>query len=283
MAQRGVHLNGETLSCLICLGLLNDRTIPYRHNYYNLCVAARNTWPHFKPLATQKPKLVEPSKKLENSCSHYEEEMKVFYCTDQQCIRYRCSVDEHKGHNIFSAAAEKTERQKELEGESTCDPAETLEHKKDLKVLQQQVKNINTSADAVEHSEKVFTEQTCLMERRSSHVEQQIRSIQETSRREISHVKGLQEKLEQEITELKRKNDELKQLSLTDHHSQFQQSYPSMSQLRKCRDSSSISVRPQHYFDSVTAVSQTRDKLQDILRETGARVSLMVTQVDVLL
>ncbi|XP_022625774.1 tripartite motif-containing protein 16-like [Seriola dumerili] len=119
------------------------------------------------------------------------------------------------------------------------------------------------------------------MEKRSSDVKQQIRSQQKT---EMSRVKELQEKLEQEITELKRKDAELKQLSHTEDHTQFLHNYPSLSRLSESTDSSSINIRPLSYFEDVTAaVSQLRDKLQDILRDTWTNISLTVTEVDVLL
>ncbi|XP_023254857.1 tripartite motif-containing protein 16-like, partial [Seriola lalandi dorsalis] len=94
--------------------------------------------------------------------------------------------------------------------------------------------------------------------------------------------KELQEKLEQEITELKRKDAELKQISHTEDHTQFLHNYPSLSRLSESTDSSSINIRPLSYFEDVTAaVSQLRDKLQDILRDTWTNISLTVTQVDV--
>uniref|UniRef100_A0A3B3WUG6 B30.2/SPRY domain-containing protein n=1 Tax=Poecilia mexicana TaxID=48701 RepID=A0A3B3WUG6_9TELE len=156
------------------------------------------------------------------------------------------------------------------------------DREKDVKLLQQEVEAINVSADkAVEDSEKIFTELIRLLQKRSSDVKQQIRSQQET---EVSRVKDVQEKLEQEITELKRKDDELEQVSHTEDHTQFLLNYPSLPALRESTHSSSINIRPLRHFEDVTAaVSELRDKLQDILRDTWRNISLMVNDVDVLL
>ncbi|MEQ2248220.1 hypothetical protein ILYODFUR_017091, partial [Ilyodon furcidens] len=86
-----------------------------------------------------------------------------------------------------------------------------------------------------------------------------------------------------EITELK-KDAELKQLSNTEDHNQFLQNFSSLSALSESPHSSSINVRPLRYFEDVTAaVSELRDKLQDILRDTWTNISLTLTEVDVLL
>ncbi|XP_053186842.1 tripartite motif-containing protein 16-like [Scomber japonicus] len=238
---------------------------------------------HFESTKLKKHKLVEPSENLqENICSRHDEVMKMFCRTDQQIICYLCSVDQHKGHDTVSAAAERTERQRELEV-SRLNIQQRIQHReKDVKLLQQELKAVSCSADeAVEDSEKIFTELIRLLQKRSSDVKQQIRSQQET---EVSRAKELQEKLQQEITELKRKDAELKQLSHTEDHNQFLHNYPSVSQLSEPTDSSSINIRPLRYFEDVTAaVSELRDKLQDILKEEWTNISLTVTEVDALL
>ncbi|KAF3698595.1 Tripartite motif-containing protein 16 Estrogen-responsive B box protein [Channa argus] len=368
MAQKGVQLDEETISCSICLDVLKDPvTIPCGHSYcmncikcfwdlenekkFHSCPQCRQTFtlrpvlvkntmlaglveelkktglqtapadhyyagpedvscdyctgrklkavksclvclasycekhlqPHYDVAQLKKHKLVEPSKNLqENICSHHDEVMKMFCRTDQQCICYLCSVDEHKGHDTVSAAAEMTERQRELEGSRQQIQQRIQDTEKDVKVLQQEVEALNRSAEeTVEDSEKIFTELIRLMEKRSSEVKQQIRSQQET---EVSRVKELQEKLEQEITELKRKDAELEQLSHTEDHNHFLHNYPSQSQLSESTHTSSVNIRPLRYFEDVTtAVSDLRDQIQDILRQTWTNSSSLVTQLDVLL
>ncbi|XP_065809686.1 tripartite motif-containing protein 16-like [Labrus bergylta] len=239
--------------------------------------------PHFEAAPLKKHKLVEPSKKLqENVCSHHNEEMKVFCRTDQQSICYLCLMDEHKGHDTVSAAAERSEKQRELEVSRQNIQQRIQDREKDVKLLQQEVEAINGSADkTVGNSEKIFTELIRLMEKRRSDVKQQVRSQQQT---EVSRVRELQEKLEQEITELKRKDAELEKLSHTEDHNQFLHDYPSLSPLSESTHSSSIKIRPLRYFEDVTAaVSEVRDKLQDVLREKWTNISQTVTEVDVLL
>ncbi|XP_047445849.1 tripartite motif-containing protein 16-like [Mugil cephalus] len=252
----------------------------------SFCLASyckKHLQPHYDAAPLKKHKLMDPSKKLqENICSRHDEVMKMFCRTDQQSICYLCSVDEHKGHDTVSAAAERTETQREVEVRRQNIQQMIQDKEKDVKLLQQELKAIAHSADkTVKDSQEMFTEMIRLLQERSSDVEQQVRSQQET---EESQVKEVQEKLQQEITELKREDAELKQLSDIEDHNQFQHNYPSLSPLNQSTHSSSINIRPLRIFKDVkAAVTELRAILQDILRETRTDISLTVTEVDVLL
>ncbi|KAM8735677.1 tripartite motif-containing protein 16-like [Acanthopagrus schlegelii] len=275
------YAGAEDVACDVCTGRKLRAVKSCQVCLVSYC--EQHLQPHFESPAFEKHKLVEPLKHLqEKFCSRHDEVMKMFCRTDQQCICYLCSVDEHKGHDTVSAAAERTERQRELEGSRHNIQQRIQDREEEVKLLQQEVEAINGSADeAVEHSEKIFTQLIRLMEERRSDVKQQVRSQQET---EVSRVKELQEKLEQEITELKRKDAELKKLSHTEDHNQFLHNYPSLSALSESTHSSSINIRPLKYFEDVTAaVSELRDKLQDVLRDTWTNISQRLTVVDVLL
>ncbi|XP_072220191.1 tripartite motif-containing protein 16-like protein [Leuresthes tenuis] len=275
MAQKGVQLDMKSFSCSVCLDLLKDPvTIPCGHSYCRNCI--KGFWggedqkgihscPQCRKTFTPRP-VLEKSTMLADLLEELKKKaggMKKF-----------CSVEEHKGHDTVSAAAERTERQRELEGSRQQIQQRVQDREKDVKLLQQEVEAINQSADkTVEHSEKIFTELIRLIQKRSSEVKQQIRSQQET---EVSRVKELQEKLEQEITELQRKDAELQQLSHTEDHTQFLHNCPSVSALRESTPSSSIKIRPLRHFEAVTAaVSELREKLQDILREEWTNSSQM--------
>ncbi|XP_071397547.1 E3 ubiquitin/ISG15 ligase TRIM25-like [Centroberyx affinis] len=254
-------------SCLVCLASYCEQHLQ----------------PHYDAAPLKKHKLVEATVKLqENICSRHDEVMKVFCRTDQQCICLLCSMDEHEGHKKVSVAAERTERQKELGVSRQQIQQRIQDREKDVKVLQQQAEAINGSADkAVEDSEKIFTELVRFMEKRSSDAKERIRSRQ---KEEASRAEELQEKLKREIAELRRKDAELEQLSHTEDHIHFLHSYPSLSRLSESTDSPGTDIRPLRYFEDVTAaVSEARDKLQGILTEEWPKISLTVTEVDVLL
>ncbi|KAM9740878.1 LOW QUALITY PROTEIN: tripartite motif-containing protein 16-like [Menidia menidia] len=220
------------------------------------CVASyceEHLQPHYESPPFKKHKLVEPSKKLqENICSVHDEVKKLFCRTDQKSICVVC--EGHKGHHAVSAAAERTERQRELEGRRQQIQQRIQDTQKDVDLLQQEVEAIDQSADkTVADSEKMFTELIRLIRK------QQVRSQQRTA---VRGVKELQQKLEQEITELQ-------QLSHTEDHVQFQSPH-----------THSASGPPLRYFEDVTAAVS---ELTDILTQDWTKVSLAAAQPDVLL
>uniref|UniRef100_A0A3B3CVZ5 Tripartite motif-containing protein 16-like n=1 Tax=Oryzias melastigma TaxID=30732 RepID=A0A3B3CVZ5_ORYME len=225
--------------------------------------------------SSENHELVEASKSLkENVCSRHNQMMKIFCRTDQINICYLCLMDGHKGHNTtVSAAAEFTEKQKKLE-ETRLEVQQRIKSReKDMKELQQEVENINTSADkAVEDSEEIFNQMILLIQKRSSEVTQQIRSQQEA---EVSQVLDLQEELEEEIRDLRSKDREMETLSHTEDHSQFLHRYSSLSALSQSTYSSGLPVCPLRFFEEVTkAASDTRDKLQELLRDKEENISM---------
>uniref|UniRef100_A0A3Q1FD50 Tripartite motif-containing protein 16-like n=1 Tax=Acanthochromis polyacanthus TaxID=80966 RepID=A0A3Q1FD50_9TELE len=238
--------------------------------------------PHYKSLAFKKHKLVDPSKNLhENICSRHNEVKKLFCRTDQQLICCLCSVEEHKGHDTVSAAAERTKRQRELEVSRQNIHQRIQDRENDVTLLQQQVEAISNSADKImEDSEKIFCKLICLIQKRSSEVKQQITSQQQT---EVSRVKKLQRKLKQEISDLKKKDSEMKKLLVTEDHTQFLHNYPSVSAVGESTPSSSINIRPWMLFEKVTAcVSEVSSKVQGILTNMWTDNPLRAINVAVL-
>ncbi|KAM9322971.1 tripartite motif-containing protein 16-like [Pholidichthys leucotaenia] len=280
LAAPGVHCyaGAEDVACDFCTGRKLKAIKSCLVCQVSYC--EKHLQPHYDVAPLKKHKLVEPSKNVqENICSRHDEMMKILFHTDQQIICYLCSMDHLKDHDMVSAAAERTERQREVEGSQRNIHQRIQDREEDVKLLQQPVEAINRSADkTVEDSEKIFTELIHLIQKRSSDVKQQVRSQQEM---EVSRVKDLQEKVEQEISELKRRDAELEQLSRTEDDTQFLHSYPSLSAVCESTHSPSIHVLPLRYFEDVTAaVKELRDKLQELLTDTWTNISLIVNVVD---
>lgn len=192
---------------------------------------------------------MEPSRKLRDSiCSHHDELLKIFCHTDQQSTCVLCSVGEHKGHDTVSAAAERTERQKQLNVSRQNVRQRIQDKEREVKMLQQEVEAIICSAaEAVVDSDKVFTELMFLLAKRRSDVKKQITPQQEA---EVNQVQELQKSFEQEITEPKRKDAKLEQLSRTEDHNSFLNNYTSLSGLSEPTDSCGCDngcVRGQRY------------------------------------
>uniref|UniRef100_A0A674B497 Tripartite motif-containing protein 16-like n=1 Tax=Salmo trutta TaxID=8032 RepID=A0A674B497_SALTR len=238
---------------------------------------------HYEFPALKKHKLVKATTQLqEKICSHHDKLLEVFCRTDQQCICYLCTMDEHKGHDTVSAAAERTEKQRQLGMSQQKVQQRFQEREKELKNLQKAVKSLKRSAQAaVEDSDQIFTELICSIERRSSEVKELIRAQEKA---QVSQAEGLLEQLKQEIAELRKRSTELEQLSHTEDHIHFLQSYQSLSSISVSSDLPSIVVRPLQYFGDVSkTVSELREKLEDFLKGEWTKISTTVNIVDVVL
>ncbi|XP_067093696.1 tripartite motif-containing protein 16-like [Osmerus mordax] len=251
-------------SCLMCL----------------LSYCQTHLQPHYQIPKMKNHKLVEATSGLQEMiCSSHDKLLEVFCRTDQQCICYLCTMDEHKGHDTVSAKSERKEKQDKLVLSQQEVQQRVQQREKELKELQQAVESLKSSGQAAgEESERIFTELICSIERRRSEVKELIRVQQGAA---VSQVEGLVERLEQEIAELRRRDAELEKLSHTEDNIHFLQNYQSFSSTSVSPDVPSISVPPLQYFKHVTEmVSELREKLQELIQRGWSNIS---TTVDVFL
>ncbi|KAG7455051.1 hypothetical protein MATL_G00252410 [Megalops atlanticus] len=230
----------------------------------------------------KKHKLIQATSQLqEKICSHHDKLLEVYCRTDQQCICLLCVMDEHRGHDTVSSAAERTEKQKELGETQRKFQQRIQEREKELQDLRQAVESVMHSAQAaVEDSERIFTELICSIERRRSEVKDLIRDQEKAA---VSQAEGVMERLEQEIAELRRTDAELEQLSHTEDHIHFLQSCQSLCVPPGCGDLLSITINPDVSFGFVTkSVSELKERLEDICKEELAKISGTVKYVHLL-
>ncbi|XP_053087679.1 tripartite motif-containing protein 16-like [Pangasianodon hypophthalmus] len=227
--------------------------------------------PHLEISGLKKHTLIEASAKLqEKVCSQHSKLIEIYCRTDQTCICYLCTMDNHKGHDTITAAAERAEKQSELKEEQKKSQQRIQEKQKKVQELKQAVNTIKLSAQtAVEDSERIFTELISSMEKKRSEVTELIRAQEKA---ELNRAERLLEQLEQEIADLQRRVNELEQLSHTHDHIHFLQALASgrrsPQQKRPDFHTSNITVHQHLSFDGVrNSLSDLKKRLEEFCEE----------------
>ncbi|XDV31314.1 hypothetical protein PO909_034031 [Leuciscus waleckii] len=209
-------------------------------------------------------------------CQTHDKLLEVFCRTDQKFICVLCTMDDHKNHDTVSAAAQRTEKQKQLKETQRSFQQRIQQREKDLQQLREAVESHKRSAHtAVEDSERIFTELIRSIERSRSEATQRIRDQEKTA---VSRAEERLERLEQEINDLRRRDAELEQLSHTQDHIHFLQSFQSLSAPPESTDVNDNLFSSLSSFDGVReSVRQLRDKLEDLCKEELKKISDRVT------
>ncbi|XDV21719.1 hypothetical protein PO909_026747 [Leuciscus waleckii] len=209
-------------------------------------------------------------------CQTHDKLLEVFCRTDQKCICVLCTMAEHKNHDTVSAEAQRTEKQHQLKETQRSFQQRIQQREKDLQQLRKAVASHKRSAQtAVKDSEKIFTELIRSIERSRSEVTQRIRDQEKTA---VSRAEGRLERLEQEINDLRRRDAELEQLSHTQDHIYFLQSFQSLSASPESTDVNDNPFSSLSSFDGVReSVRQLKDKLEDFCKEELKKISDRVT------
>ncbi|MBN3315362.1 A33 protein, partial [Atractosteus spatula] len=139
-------------------------------------------------------------------------------------------------------------------------------------MIQERLKKVEEIKQAVELSKssaerenvdsvQVFTALQRCIERSQAEL---IELIEEKQRAAERRAEGIIKELEQEITELKRRNTELEQLSHTEDHIHFLQSFPTLCSPPHPKEWSDITVHPDLCLGALSkAVCQLEDRLRE--------------------
>ncbi|XP_067299166.1 E3 ubiquitin/ISG15 ligase TRIM25-like [Pseudorasbora parva] len=243
-------------SCLVCLE-------SYCQTHFDLHEDCHSRKPH---------KVTDVTGRLQEMiCQTHDKLLGVFCRTDLKFICVLCTMDEHKDHNTVSAAAQ-TEKKMRLKETQRSFQQRIQQREKDLQQLREAMKAYKRSAQtAVEDSERIFTELIHSIERSRSEATQRIRDQEKTA---VSQAEGRLERLEQEINDLRRRDAELEQLSHTQDHVNFLQSFQSLSAPPESTDVNDNPFSSLSSFDGVReSVRQLRDKLEDFCKEELKKIS----------
>ncbi|XP_072548554.1 tripartite motif-containing protein 16-like protein [Salminus brasiliensis] len=201
--------------------------------------------PHYEVPALKRHKLIKASTQLqEKICLQHDKLLEIYCRTDQTCICYLCTMDKHIGHDSVAASAERAEKQP-LELPRGSEPT------------------------IVERSSVLCTEVTEL--------------IRAQEKAELSGAEELLEELEKEITDLKRRHTELEQLSHTEDHVQFLQSFQSVCVSSGCEDAPSITVHQHLSFDGVReSLFDLKDLLEEFCKKKLGTISSHVAALQMI-
>ncbi|XP_063049625.1 tripartite motif-containing protein 16-like [Engraulis encrasicolus] len=195
----------------------------------------------------------------ERVCPRHKKVFEIFCRTDQSCICYLCTMDDHKGHNTITATAEWHQKREGLgQSQRRCQQIIQLKEK-ELQELRKAVETLKSGAQtAVKESERMFAQLIRSIERRRSEVTELIRAQEKA---EVSRAEGLLKRLEQEIAELKRTDAEMKQLSLTQDPIHF------------LKNVVSITGRPYSTISTSVTFSQSFSLVSDVQALTAEPVT----------
>ncbi|XP_026061158.1 tripartite motif-containing protein 16-like [Carassius auratus] len=244
-------------SCLVCLNSYCQNHLEQHESFFR----------------GKRHKVTEVTIRLQEMiCQKHEKILEVFCRTDQKCICVMCTIIEHKNHDIVSAADQRTEKQKQLKETQKTFQQRIQQREKDLQQLRETVESHKRSAQtAVEDIERIFTELIRSIERSRSEL---IRLIRDQEKTAVSRAEEQLERLEQEINDLRRRDAELEQLSHTQDHIQFLQSFQSLSAPPESTDVNDDLFSSLFSSDALReSVHQLRDKLEDFCKEQLQKIS----------
>uniref|UniRef100_A0A8B9GNZ0 Tripartite motif-containing protein 16-like n=1 Tax=Astyanax mexicanus TaxID=7994 RepID=A0A8B9GNZ0_ASTMX len=237
---------------------------------------------HYEYPALMKHKLVAATGQVrEKICAEHDKLLEVFCRSDQMCVCVLCIMEEHKKHDIVSAAAERTEKQKQLADKLMASQQKIEERVKKWQDLRQAAESLKHSSQSVmEENERIFTELMRALERRYVDVKEMIRA-QETAL--MTQADRHLDRMEEEITLLRMKHNDLEKLSGSDDHIHFLQSWQSLSAPSGYEDLTKVALAQKHSFDKAKkAISELKMQLEDVSKEELSKIASAVREVQIL-
>ncbi|XP_035287667.1 finTRIM family, member 83 isoform X1 [Anguilla anguilla] len=250
-------------SCLMCLASYCDKHLK----------------PHFESSTFKRHKLVDEIGHLDRQiCPQHQKGLELYCRTDQMCICVLCTVKEHKGHDMVSAETERAEKQNLLGATQAEIQQKIHERLKQMEELKQAVDSLKSSAQrAMQESEKLFGEMLRAIERMQAEMTKLISTNKKSA---LNTAEGHMERLTHEIADLKKRDTELTQLSRTEDHIHFIQSFHMLIAQTEAEELPTVSVNPYFSFGSVTkTVSEMKEHLNEYSNEELVKVAKTVNKM----
>ncbi|XP_026803908.3 E3 ubiquitin/ISG15 ligase TRIM25 isoform X2 [Pangasianodon hypophthalmus] len=215
--------------------------------------------PHYDIPALKKHKLVVATEI--QTCPRHDKLLEAFCRTDNMCICLSCVMDEHKGHDTVSSAAERDEKQATLEANKCTFVTKRKKREKELHELREATEaHAQSAQQSVEDTELAFTSLVSFLEKNCSEVIEKIRAQEESY---LDQSADLQEQLELEIAMLMGQEDVIDKFLQTEDNVYFLQNFKNMPSASGAEESPSRTLQPVVSFSAVShMVYEFKEKLE---------------------
>ncbi|CAL8339859.1 unnamed protein product [Merluccius merluccius] len=206
--------------------------------------------PHQRVAGLKRHELVEPMDRLEDRmCMKHNRLLELFCQTDQVCVCLFCTETDHKTHPVVFLKEEYEVKTAQL-GKIESEVQQMIqERKQKMNKIKDIVKRSKADADReIADGVQVLT---ALMSSIEKQRDDFIQTVEEKLKSTEKQAEGLIKELEQEIEDLTNRSSEVKQLTHTEDHLHFLQTFTSPKNPPHTRDWTTVEVCPPSYVGTL--------------------------------
>ncbi|XP_054652724.1 E3 ubiquitin/ISG15 ligase TRIM25 isoform X2 [Dunckerocampus dactyliophorus] len=237
---------------------------------------------HLKPHQTTKAlkdhELIAPTGNLTEKICTQHKYLQEFFC--RQCkvfICWLCTSNQHKGHESVSTKAERMEKQKVLNEMLAENQQKLKDRQQELKDMKKMMDGMKRSTDRVHSdSEKVLLELQRSVERLQELLEE---VLDEVGREKMGQAEEVTDSLEAEITELKKRDTQMKDLTQSEDHIYYLQTYETMCSPLESGDLPAVQVNHEASFEPVRdAILDLRERVEELCNQELSKITKKVNE-----
>ncbi|XP_059926598.1 tripartite motif-containing protein 16-like isoform X2 [Gadus macrocephalus] len=232
-------------SCLMCL-------ISYCQTHLE---------PHQRVSVLKKHQLVEPMDRLEDRMCKKHKQLLELYChTEQVCVCLSCTEMDHKSHPVVPLKEEYEVKRAKLRNIEFKVQQMIQERQRKIQEIKDTFKCSRADADrAIADGVQVLTALMRCIEKCRDNLNQ---TIKEELKSTEKQAEGLIKELEQEIEVLTNRSSEVKQLSHTEDHLHFLQTFRTPRNPPPTRDWTTVEFHPPSFLETLRS---SLDQLEETL------------------
>ncbi|CAL8290398.1 unnamed protein product [Lota lota] len=206
--------------------------------------------PHQRVTGLKKHLLVDPMDRLEDRmCKKHDRLLELFCQTEQVCVCLFCTVTDHKSHPVVPLKEEYEVKMTKLRNIESYVQHMIQERQRKIQEIKATVDRSKAEADReIADGVQVLTALKRSIEKCQDDLN---KTVKEKLKSTEKQAEGLIKQLEQEIKDLTNRSSEVKQLSHTEDHLLFLQTFISLKNPPPTRDWTTVEVRPPSYIGTL--------------------------------